>query len=637
MNKTLIIALLLTLTSCALYERNVERKPSSILSCFHLYKTLVKAKDKRVPLESSENFSDLAIGMYGSEDNLTPLLKRAISSPFLQRVGLTDEFISTLEFSPSDSRDDKLALFLSKVFVEFNDVNKKSYFPDFLGAILHLEDVDTFTRKVIVDRVTESTDNQNVKDTTKILLLDSYNTVKRENAKKMTSRVANAFHISSNNYYFSFLGKIQSPYEFRVAIKRMKNSSQMNDFTYTQLLKSPLAKRLRLEKKDLRKINKELKGIKVATDRNISSAIQEALPVFLLHKSLNDIDFFDKELVAQPVKDQCKWGSCWTFSSTSYLEFLYKKEFNKEIELSADYTYHMHLYEQARFYVMGYHDKIKEGGHYEDYRFLSKYGLIPESVWSPDPKYKKENKEEIKEKLLSLRNRLRREKSKVKSKIERDELEQRYMNIIKETIFGRDQGPPSEFEFEGKYYTPESFFKERFEIFVNFFHSTRFVNPRLKNYKKDIKKPLETMSNIGSFFRHKIDFLKTDKKQKLEALKSIKKAIDNGEPVLLDHKTFERGSSFVNDFEEKVLVRSNHRFGTDSSTNYKTNNMSHQQVIVGYELDKNGDIASLKLLNSWGEHNGLKGYYYLDREYFIRFAKRVIFHRNFSHPAINDD
>ncbi|MDD0854169.1 C1 family peptidase [Halobacteriovorax sp. GB3] len=637
MNKTFIIAVLFTLTSCALNEVRTERKPSSLLSCFHLYKTLVKAKDKRVSLESSENFSDLAIGMYGSEENLTPLLKEAISSPFLQRVGLSEEYISTLEFSPSDSRDDKLALFLSKIFVEFNDVNKKNYFPDFLGAILHLEDVDTFTRKTIVDRVTESTDNQNVKDTTRVLLLDSYNTVKRENAKKMTSRVANAFHISSNDYYFSFLGKIQSPYEFRVAIKRMNNTSQMNDFTYTQLLKSPFAKRLGLEKKDLKRIKKELKGLKVATDYNVSSAIQEALPVFLLHKSINDIDFFDKELVAQPVKDQCKWGSCWTFSSTSYLEFLYKKEFNKEIELSADYTYHMHLYEEARFYVMGYHDKIREGGHYEDYRFLSKYGLIPESVWTPDPKYKKENKEEVKEKLLSLRKRLQREKTKLRTKVERDELEQRYMDIIRETIFGRNQEPPSEFEFEGTTYTPESFFKERFETLVNFFHSKRFVNPRLKNYKKDIKSPLQTISNIGSFFKHKIDFLRTDNKQKIEALKSIKKAIDNGEPILLDHKTFERGSSYVNDFEEKELVRGPYRFSTDSSTNYKTNNMSHQQVIVGYELDKNGEIASLKLLNSWGEKNGLKGYYYLDREYFLRFAKRVIFHRNFSDSAANED
>ena len=96
-----------------------------------------------------------------------------------------------------------------------------------------------------------------------------------------------------------------------------------------------------------------------------------------------------------------------------------------------------------------------------------------------------------------------------------------------------------------------------------------------------------------------------------EKLSFVKKSIDEYYPVLSRFEIID--GMFNND---TGYIEFSQEFAEDKKS-------VHVAVIVGYELDSNGQIEYFKIKNSWGEENGEKGFYYMHRIYFEKYMTHV--------------
>jgi len=81
-----------------------------------------------------------------------------------------------------------------------------------------------------------------------------------------------------------------------------------------------------------------------------------------------------------------------------------------------------------------------------------------------------------------------------------------------------------------------------------------------------------------------------------------------------DTNTFDYLSSFGFDI----------RFDKGDMLDFSASAMNHAMVISGVNLDENGKPTRYKIENSWGEDNGLKGYYVMGEEWFDAFVYQAV-------------
>lgn len=160
-----------------------------------------------------------------------------------------------------------------------------------------------------------------------------------------------------------------------------------------------------------------------------------------------------KNLDATPVQNQGRTGTCWSFSALSYFESEVMRMGNGEHVLSEMWIVRNTYFEKAVQYVR-MHGTVNfgEGGAFHDVpHIIKKYGIVPESVYHDMPigEGGKRNHSELEGILKASLDAIIKNKKLTTSWDDA-------INGILDAYFGVR---PSEFEYNGKKYTPKSFQK----------------------------------------------------------------------------------------------------------------------------------------------------------------------------------
>lgn len=303
-----------------------------------------------------------------------------------------------------------------------------------------------------------------------------------------------------------------------------------------------------------------------------------------------------------PPVSQARTGTCWCFSTTSYMESEVYRLYNKKVKLSEMYTVYNEYLEKAKRYINERgNSEIGEGSEANALiRIWKQYGIMPEEVYSGQKNGQKfhDHKALINEISLYLQN----------LKITNAWDVQTGISTIKSILNHYLGEPPVEFTYEGKKYTPVSYLKEylkintddyvdimslkekpyyqlvEYDVSDNWWHDSSYYNVPLNVFMETIKKTIK--SGIGMAIGGDVSEAGYDGWHNAAVVPS-----------------FDIPSEYINDDAREF------RF------NNGTTGDDHGIHLIGYQ-NRNGRTWFLIKDSGAGSRNGnAKGYYFYDEDY----------------------
>ena len=344
---------------------------------------------------------------------------------------------------------------------------------------------------------------------------------------------------------------------------------------------------------------------------------------------------FTDEIVIKttPVKDQNKTGTCWSFSTVSFFENEILKATGKEVDLSEMFiVHHCYLDKAIKYVRMDGTINFAEGGNTHDVPYVFKnYGALPEEVYS-GLNYG-EDKHNHKELITVMRNYMDGVKS-----IPNKKLSTAWFKGLEGILDAYLGVMPEKFTFEGKEYTPRSYW-DSFGINVdNYLKFSSFTHHPF--YEKFA---LEVADNWlwGMCYNVKMNELKEITDYALSKGYSVAWAADvseggfqwyNGFAILPKERTQAdmEGTELARwvklsdkdreaeKFEFKGPVPEievTQEMRQEMFDSHETSD-DHGMVIVGTAHDQEGN-RYYKVKNSWDTNQVYDGYFYVSAAYFL--------------------
>jgi len=329
-----------------------------------------------------------------------------------------------------------------------------------------------------------------------------------------------------------------------------------------------------------------------------------------------------KDIEATPVISQGQTGTCWSFSSTSFLEAEIIRTSGKQIDLSEMYNVRHTYPKKAWNYVMRQGKaQFSEGGlNHDVINSAMKFGIVPVSAYSGlVGSTSTLNHSKMVEELETLLKPYTDPSKKLDPKWKKE------VSDILDKHMGADV---AEFTFEGKKYTPKSFLEMTKLNLDDYVTISSFTHEPF--YKKFI---LDIPDNFayGSFYNLPLD----------EFIQNIDNALDNGYTLALDadvsEATFSAKSGVAvvpeNESDNKTILKEIKKeknitpeFRQQEFENFNTTD-DHLMHIVGKMKDQKGNVY-YKVKNSWGTDNGNGGYVYMSIPYMKLKAISVLVNKN---------
>lgn len=332
-----------------------------------------------------------------------------------------------------------------------------------------------------------------------------------------------------------------------------------------------------------------------------------------------------KDIEATPVISQGQTGTCWSFSTTSFLEAEIIRINGKPIDLSEMYNVRKTYDKKAWNYVMRQGKaQFGEGGLAHDViNSANDNGIVPESAYTGyvanASTYDHTKMVEELEKMLKAYA----DPSK--------KLSPEWKAEVAKVLDAGIGEPLKEFTYEGKKYTPKSFLAMTKINPKDYVTITSFINePYYKSFILDIPDNFA----YGSFYNLPLD----------QFIQNIDNAIDKGYTLALDADVSEPTFSGKNGIavipedaadnktiltEIKTEKKITPEFRQAEFENFDTTD-DHLMHIVGKMKDQKGNIY-YKVKNSWGTDkarvaNG--GFVYMSVPYIKLKAISVLVHKN---------
>ena len=333
-------------------------------------------------------------------------------------------------------------------------------------------------------------------------------------------------------------------------------------------------------------------------------------------------------LEATSIKNQQKTGTCWSYCTTSFIESELIRMGKPTIDLSEMYNVRMNYVEKSTNYVLRQGKaQFSEGGLSHDVlNSITKYGLVPESaftgnVYNPG----NHNHQEMVSILESTLNSVLENKRNLSSV---------WMGNVNGTLDNYLGEAPTEFDYDGKSYTPQSFVE-----FLSFNPNdyttfTSFTNAPF--YEKYILQVPDNWAN-GSFNNVPLN----------ELMQIIDNALENGYTIAWDadvsEKTWSRKKSIaimpatpyldMNKEERADLFKKIVPEMTPSQEerqrlflNFKTTD-DHLMHIIGTAIDQNNNEYYV-VKNSWGDKRAFDGYVYVSKAYMAMKTMGIMIHKD---------
>jgi len=343
-----------------------------------------------------------------------------------------------------------------------------------------------------------------------------------------------------------------------------------------------------------------------------------------------------KDIEANPVISQDQTGTCWSFSTTSFLEAEIIRTTGKRIDLSEMYNVRNTYLDKAENYVLRQGKaQFGEGGLSHDViNSARKYGIVPESNFigkaDLNAKY---NHEKMEAELEAIVKKAVAETPKKYPNWKADYamVLDTYMGKFNESdkiISSQQAIDNNKINYEGKLLTPKQFLATTKLNLEDYVTVTSFTNEPF--YSKFILSIPDNFAN-GSFYNLPLD----------EFIQNIDNALDKGFTLALDtdvsEKTFsgEKGIAVIPDNEndsstiltqikpEKSITP---EYRQAEFENFDTMD-DHLMHIVGKVKDQKGN-QYYKVKNSWGTKSGKDGFVYMSIPYVRLKAISVMVHKN---------
>jgi bleomycin hydrolase len=347
------------------------------------------------------------------------------------------------------------------------------------------------------------------------------------------------------------------------------------------------------------------------------------------------------------VQNQWRTGTCWSFSSLSFIESELIRNGKGKHNLSEMFIVHNAYIAKAERYVRMHGEmNFSQGGAFHDIPFVIKnYGIVPESVYM-GLNYGEEhhNHSELEAVLKAMLDAVIQNKQKHLTTAWKPSLEK-----VLDTYLGEI---PKEFEYEGKKYTPQTFAKHLGLNMDDYVEVTSFTHHPF--YQPFV---LEVPDNwvFGSVYNVPLN----------ELMEIMEYAINNGFTVAWGADVSEKGFSFrdglaivpkdpstiktkgkdseyfnnagaekVSDafdtpVEELEITQEMRQKAFD---NYETTD-DHGMHIVGMVKDQNGKKYFV-VKNSWGTKNDCDGYFYASEAYFKYKTIDIMLHKDAIPPHL---
>ncbi|MDA9255664.1 MAG: C1 family peptidase [Schleiferiaceae bacterium] len=344
------------------------------------------------------------------------------------------------------------------------------------------------------------------------------------------------------------------------------------------------------------------------------------------------------DIEATSVKNQARSGTCWSYSSTSFIESEMIRMGKDPIDISEMYTVRKTYQDKADRYVR-LHGKLNfsQGGALLDVLYVIKhYGAVPQSVYE-GLNYGTDNNDhnEMEAALKGIVDAVVNKNSGTITTAWKRALEG-----VLDAYLGEE---PATFDYQGNSYSPKSFADEVIGIDVDdYIQLTSFTHkpfnayyailvPDNWNWDPSFNVPLDDMMGAIDHALSKgftVDWA-TDVSEKGFSLK-------NGVAVMpeadwKDMTSEERSAVYTGPHAELVVTQAMRQ---DAYNNYQTQD-DHGMQIVGKVLDQTGDAYYI-VKNSWGdrENDYRTGYIYAS-EAFVRYKTiSVLMHKDALPKAI---
>ncbi|HCQ28993.1 MAG TPA: aminopeptidase [Flavobacteriales bacterium] len=347
------------------------------------------------------------------------------------------------------------------------------------------------------------------------------------------------------------------------------------------------------------------------------------------------------------VQNQWRTGTCWSFSSLSFIESELIRTGKGKHNLSEMFIVHNAYIAKAERYVR-MHGKMNfsQGGAFHDIPFVIKnFGIVPESVYL-GLNYGEEhhNHSELEAVLKGMLDAVIKNKQRHLTTAWKPSVEK-----VLDTYLGEI---PKEFEYEGKKYTPQSYAKHLGLNMDDYVEVTSFTHHPF--YESFV---LEVPDNwvFGSVYNVPLD----------ELMEIMEYAIMNGYTVAWGADVSEKGFSFRDGLaivpkdpstiktkgkdskyynnagaekqsdafdapvEELEITQEMRQKAFD---NYETTD-DHGMHIVGMVKDQNG-TKYFVVKNSWGTKNDCDGYFYASEAYFKYKTIDIMLHKDAIPPHL---
>jgi bleomycin hydrolase len=336
------------------------------------------------------------------------------------------------------------------------------------------------------------------------------------------------------------------------------------------------------------------------------------------------------DLEATSVKNQGSSGTCWSYSTNSFLESEMIRMGKKPVDIAEIYTARCVYIDKAKNYVRMHGDlSWGDGGACHDViNMYAKYGALPQDVYTGLNYGTTKNKfGEMQAALKGMLDGI--------IKNPNGKLTPNWINAFTAAMDAYLGATPSEFTWSGKKYTPQTFAKEVVGLnAADYVELSSFTD---KPYYQKTMLMVPDNWSLDQVYNVQMNDITDIIDNALKNGYSVTWATDVSEKYF----SWKNGVAFVpekdwEDMEEKeqkalfngpqaerTITPENRQRAFDS---YETTD-DHGMHIVGMVKDQNGR-EYYKVKNSWGEKNDLKGYIYVTKNYVKYKTTAFLLHKD---------
>lgn len=333
---------------------------------------------------------------------------------------------------------------------------------------------------------------------------------------------------------------------------------------------------------------------------------------------------------ATSVKNQGSSGTCWSYSTNSFLESEMIRLGKKPVDLAEIFTARNAYVEKGVNYVR-MHGAISlgDGGACHDViNMYAKYGALPQEVYTGLNYGTKKN--QFKEMAAITEAVLQ-----AVVKNPNGELTPNWKKAYTAVIDSYLGEVPETFTFEGKSYTPQSFAKERVGINPkDYVELSSFMN---KPYYEKMLLMVPDNWSLDQVYNVKMDDMIAIIDNAVKKGFTVAWATDVSEKgfswkngvAYVPAKKFddmtadEKANMFTGPKEEMIITEELRQAAFD---NYSTTD-DHGMQITGLAKDQTGKEYYI-VKNSWGESNDYKGYLYVTKEFVKYKTTAFLLHKD---------